>query len=301
MDLFDNTPSKSLIIIGNGFDLHHNLETSYSDFRKYLINSGRGQFVNQLESYFHAEEKDENGRYTFLLWSNLEGAIGQYDLEEMYHELTDWIKIDYDHMMQSAAQIEDSPNDFLAPLMEDLPALVEEWISSIDVTRVSPDVDFPRPAVFLSFNYTRVLEDAYHVTDDSILHIHGVAGGREELVVGHQTEVEESEAFDESAPIYQEESMRNIINIMNARRKPTKEIIARNKSFFESLHDITDIYVYGHSYSSVDNDYYDEVRKSVREDAKWHLGCHDDKTRNDAELLMNVLKVPKKNWGRFAF
>ena len=119
-------------------------------------------------------------------------------------------------------------------------------------------------------------------------------------MVGHKTYAEESDAFDESSPIYQEESMRNIIDIMNARRKPTQEIIARHKPFFESLHDVTDIYVYGHSYSSVDNDYYDEVRKSVREDAKWHLGCHDDKTRNDAELLMNVLKIPKKNWGRFA-
>ena len=88
---------------------------------------------------------------------------------------------------------------------------------------------------------------------------------------------------------------------MNARRKPTQEIIARHKSFFESLHDITDIYVYGHSYSSVDKDYYEEIRKSVSEDTRWHLGCHDDKARNDAELLMNVLKVPKKNWGRFAF
>lgn len=301
MDLFNDAPSKVLCIIGNGFDRHHGLETSYIHFRSYLVDSGRGSFVNQLEDYFHAEDIDDNGKYIFLLWSNLEEAIGQYDLEELYHNLTDWIRIDYDHMMQSAAQIEDSPNDFLAPLMEDLPALMEEWISSIDVTRVSPDVDFPRPAVFLSFNYTRVLEEAYHIPEDCILHIHGIVGGGEDLVVGHKTYAEESDAFDESSPIYQEESMRNIIDIMNARRKPTQEIIARHKPFFESLHDVTDIYVYGHSYTSVDKDYYDEVCKSVREDAKWHLGCHDDKARNDAELLMNVLKVPKKNWGRFAF
>lgn len=301
MNLYDNSPSKALCIIGNGFDLHHNLETSYSYFRKYLIDSGRRQYVDQLESFFHAVKKDENGKYTFLLWSDLEEAIGRYDLKELFYNLTDWIQIDTDHMMRSAAQIEDSPNVFLAPLMDRLPALMEEWIGSIDVTRVSPDIALPSPVSFLSFNYTRVLEDVYHIPNECILHIHGIVGGGEELVVGHQTEADESDAFDESAPIYQEESMRNIIDIMNARRKPTKEIIARNKSFFESLHNITDIYVYGHSCSSVDIDYYYKIRESVREDIIWHLGCHNDIARYNAEWMMNELKMLKENWDIFSF
>ena len=55
MDLFYDSIHKNLCIIGNGFDLHHGLETSYSNFRDFLIKSGSREFVMQLESYFNAE------------------------------------------------------------------------------------------------------------------------------------------------------------------------------------------------------------------------------------------------------
>lgn len=90
-------------------------------------------------------------------------------------------------------------------------------------------VEVPESSRFLTFNYTRVLEDVYHIPEKDILHIHGVIGGiNEKLIVGHKVKANESDAYDESAPIYQEESMINIINIMNACRKPTEDIIARN-------------------------------------------------------------------------
>ena len=120
--------------------------------------------------------------------------------------------------------------------------------------------------------------------------------GNESLVVGHKVMKDESDAFDEDAPIYQEESRRNIIRIMNAFRKPTEDIIARNRQFFESLSDITDIYVYGHSYSRVDYDYFVEIRKSVNNDTKWHLGWHNDNDIVAAKDMMTVLKVPEGSW-----
>ena len=93
----------------------------------------------------------------------------------------------------------------------------------------------------------------------------------------------------------------NIIRIMNECRKPTEDIIARNWHFFQSLNDVTDIYVYGHSYSMVDKDYFEEIRKYVDDDTKWHLGCHGEKDRVAAEEMMNMLNVAKTNWGRFTF
>lgn len=215
-DLFDEGPSNNLCIIGNGFDIHHGLDTCFSDFRNFLVKNGNGDYVSQLESYFQSDYIDQHGRHKFLLWSNLEKAIGQYDVEDLYHELTDWIDIDYDHMMRSAAQIEDAPNDFLAPLLESLPSRIEEWIRSIDLNEVGADVVFPESSRYLSFNYTRVLEDVYHISENNILHIHGIIGGGDEIVVGHKIKANESDVYDESAPIYQEASMINIINIMNA-------------------------------------------------------------------------------------
>ena len=41
-DLFDEGPTNNLCIIGNGFDMHHGLDTSFSDFRNFLGNGGTG-------------------------------------------------------------------------------------------------------------------------------------------------------------------------------------------------------------------------------------------------------------------
>ena len=302
MELFKNSALVPLVIIGNGFDIRHGLETSYAAFANYLIQNGNENFVNQLEAFFQSEYYDEkDGKYKFLLWSNLETAIGEYDIDHLYHELTDWIKVDFDHMMQSAAQYEDSPNDFLAPVMNDLPLVMNSWISQISLRGVTPCVDLPSEARFLTFNYTTVLEDVYRFPQDKILHIHGIVSGPEELVVGHRVYTEEGEAFEDGAPVFQDESKRNIIEIMNERRKPTEEIVSRNQPFFKSLQDTTDIYVYGHSYSMVDKDYYEEIKKNVGTKTKWHLGCHDDDARFAAESLMKVLGIPKEYWGRFDF
>lgn len=301
MDLFDSTKTKNLCIIGNGFDMHHGLETGYSSFYEYLTRNGKGDFASQLESFFQTEYVDENGHHRFLLWSDLEKAIGAYDLDHIFHESTDWIEIDYDHMMQTSAQIEDSPDTFLAPLLEGLPSEMEKWIGSVGLKGVDADVVFPVPSIFLSFNYTRTIEEVYHVPEHKVLHIHGVVGGSSDLIVGHKGRCDEHDALDEAVPIYEENSKMNIIRIMQVNRKPTEEIITRNAPFFQSLHDISDVYVYGHSYSMVDKDYFEEIRKSIGEEAQWHLGCHDEKDRNAAEILMETIGVPKGYWRRFEF
>ncbi len=301
MDLFSSVESKSLCIIGNGFDIHHGLETKYWDFYKYLKMSGACHEVDQLESFFQAQNIDDKGNRSFLLWSDLEGALGEYDIEEMYHECTDFVSIDYDHYMRSAAQIEDSPNFFLAPVVESLPQLIKQWISQVAIYGISPDVNLPDYALFLSFNYTRVLEDIYKVPKDTILHIHGVVGGESALIVGHNVKMDEREAFDEDAPLYEDESKLNIIKIMNGCRKPIEELISTNGKFFQSLRDITDVYVYGHSYSFVDLDYFKEVKKSVLPKAMWHLSFHNEKDETAAKKMMEELGVETNYWGKFHF
>lgn len=299
--LYDSSIRKFLCVIGNGFDIHHELETSYSHFYEYLMKHGKSDFAIQLESFFQSESTDNKGNRHFMLWSDLEGAIGDYDLDHIYHEASDWVDIDYDHYMRTSAQIEDSPETFLAPLLEALPSEMEEWISSVGLKCVDAAVDFPIPSTFLSFNYTRTLEEVYHIPEKNVIHIHGVVGGPTELVVGHKGKCDESDAFDENAPVYEEDSKLNIIRIMRAHRKPTEEIIAQNAEFFNSLHDLDDVYVYSHSYSMVDKDYFEEIHNNVSEETHWHLGCHDDKDEVAAKVLMNELKIAEKYWSRFEF
>ena len=292
---------KNLCIIGNGFDIHHGLETSYSDFRNYLVKAKKMDYVTQLETFFQSEYLDKKGERRFLLWSNLEKAIGLYDLDELYNELTDWVEIDDDHMMQTSAQIEDSPEYFLEPVVKQLPSMMENWISKVKMYGIEANVKFPDRSTFLTFNYTRVLEEVYHIPDENILHIHGSVGGGSELVVGHRVKINENEAYDENAPIYQEEAKINIIRIMDACRKRTEEIIANNRRFFNSLHSIDHVYVYGHSYSTVDKDYFEVIHDVINNDAEWNLGWHSENDKVSAERLLSSLGVAKQNRVLFMF
>ena len=39
-----------LYIIGNGFDLAHDMKTSYEDFHQWLLDNGESSAVNRIES-----------------------------------------------------------------------------------------------------------------------------------------------------------------------------------------------------------------------------------------------------------
>lgn len=42
------TPIPTLFIIGNGFDIAHEIESKYSDFRKFEIKRGNQRFVDLM-------------------------------------------------------------------------------------------------------------------------------------------------------------------------------------------------------------------------------------------------------------
>ena len=64
----------SLFILGNGFDRAHNLKTSYWHFKEWLMTHGRLDVIAELQSLFPAQEDGQ-----FLLWSQFEKALSQYD------------------------------------------------------------------------------------------------------------------------------------------------------------------------------------------------------------------------------
>ena len=57
----------SLLIIGNGFDLHHKMKTKYWDYREFLLKNGKGDIVEAFE-----QRDESNKKY---LWNELERQI----------------------------------------------------------------------------------------------------------------------------------------------------------------------------------------------------------------------------------
>ena len=87
--------SKSLYIIGNGFDRAHGLKTSYWDFRTYL-EENHWEFLLAFEKLYDFEPFDEADPYTAKnakklyedrlqqeLWSQLEENIGHPNIVQM--------------------------------------------------------------------------------------------------------------------------------------------------------------------------------------------------------------------------
>lgn len=57
-------------IIGNGFDRAHGILTGYGDFRRWLLQNNRFDFIHELQSAYPARIKDD-----YQLWSQFEKAL----------------------------------------------------------------------------------------------------------------------------------------------------------------------------------------------------------------------------------
>lgn len=121
-DLFGNKEKETLYVIGNGFDIHHGIESRYSDFQKYLYKTGQSYLAGQIETFY---PKIVDGSKDFK-WGDLEKALGAIDVEGTYHECNDDVEIDYDHMMRTAAILEDNPQQTLESTLCDLQKYFEE-------------------------------------------------------------------------------------------------------------------------------------------------------------------------------
>ena len=245
-----------LYIIGNGFDLAHGMKTSYEDFHQWMLNNGDFSAVNRLESLYPNIINNE-GR-----WCDVESALGSISLQDA---------INYDRNFQECPDEineENSSHDAyicgenLKNAVDILPGLLRDWVASISTKDLCPRFRINKGAKFLSFNYTRTLENVYQIKTDSILHIHETIVGNRPLVVGYGEGRFEG---DEYVPDDEMIDVSLIKNILSHCRKPVDAILKEPipKTWFESLSKISFVIVYGHSCSKVDKPYFETVVKNV--------------------------------------
>lgn len=283
---------RRLFIIGNGFDLACGLPTRYEDFHAFL----REHYPNADEDSaevpwsrtgHHGEtlyDDDEVVGFWMCIisltdgdkWSDFEATLGKLDFGEAF----DFAPLLYDKegdrdMIHEMYNNEDMASQ-IAGCVDYLPALFTEWVNSIHVSATSlklfPDA-FLRPCtdLFLTFNYTRVLEDCYRIPESNVCHIHGAQGG--ELVIGHG----EGRRFDEEHFCRFLGSEDALEFIQTRLRKDTDEAIQTHSSFFEELSEgVSAIYSYGFSFSKVDEPYLREICARVdTSNLVWYLDDYD--------------------------
>ena len=273
--------NNTLFIIGNGFDLAHGIKSSYWNFREWLGNN-RSNLIGMMDIFF-SNQRD--------VWSNIEQALGEYNEESILDYCRPDEEFDYDHSLSSSARVEDSPMTFFQPVLEEFRDAFRDWVDSIEIRGIKKLYRLNPDSRYLSFNYTDTLETEYGITPNQVTHIHGSRLNDEEYIIGHNNNRNPSSVWDDDGLTFEQQAYENIIVWMNEFTKQYNRNIANHSSFFDSLYDIKQIIVIGHSMSKVDWPYFREIIKNIGKEIPWIVYCHSIDDRNNTNLFKSVFEL----------
>lgn len=263
---------KHLYIIGNGFDLHHGIPSSYKQYMTWLI-CHYPDLYDEIARTFKDADEDS-------WWADFEHRLAE--VEYMY-DLS--IQI-YPDIKVLGVEIKgtNSP-ERLAATFKAVQKTFTLWVYSLNelLLEYQPDLKLDPDATYLTFNYTNTLQDLYHIPDKHVLHIHGKAERGDELIIGHESDGNDFALKQLEEVGFQKKPYR-ISRQIAVLRKPTERIIEMNRAFFESLSDVETITVYGFSFSSIDMPYIREIIKHIKSSGvKWQIYVHSKKDEKRIE------------------
>ena len=290
----DGIPEQDrLYVIGNGFDIHHGIESKYCDFRKWVLKDDKNSSLVGLMDIFFSNDRE--------FWGDIEKALGEYNEKT----ITDFCEPDnpddfkYDHPSQWQDGVEGSIPWIFGETMDKFRSIYYKWVKSISIKEIEPDLFMPQNAKYLSFNYTETLEKYYGIPVENVLHIHGSRTNNcDEFVIGHNNQRDEDEPLmDEELLFPYQNAYSSVIRIMNEWKKDSQNLIDKYKSFFQSLNNCKGVCVLGLSYSDIDIPYLNEIADTVASDCKWLLYYHTEEDKKRAidfakakELMNYTLK-----------
>ena len=275
-----------LIIIGNGFDLHHKLKTKYENYCCFLkthnpdtMESIRnspyfdGMCIDIFdESDFFWTDVEANLKFNYD--AMLEESVGGYYPDLMEESDARWHKIEFD----SEAKVKTIDTAFTTY------AFVN-WLKTIDVSKADETrrVKFLPDDLFISFNYTETLEIFYGIPAEQILHIHGCISDPQSLQFGNpeQTPAIVNKKFedvygeDEFYGMSIEPGVNNYVNLAEAFSKDVNSNIPILTNFITDK-EIDEIVIMGHSYLGVDKAYYEDVLIPKFQKVHWIIYCHKE-------------------------
>lgn len=278
--------SERLYVIGNGFDVRHRIDSKYTDFKEWVRKNKDADLIGLMDTFF-SNECD--------FWADVENALGDYREGEIteFCEPISSEDFKYEHPGQWQAGVEDGIPYIFENAMERFRDAFDEWVRSIEIDGIEPDMILPAASKYLSFNYTETLELFYHVPEKNVRHIHGcrMIDG-DEFVLGHNNMRDVNEPYEDDGELlpYQN-AYSEVIEVMNQWAKDPKVIISRNKGFFSSLSDCRAVCVMGLSYNAIDMPYLQEVAAKVTPGCKWWLYYYSKKDYERAIVAAKSLKL----------
>lgn len=287
-----------LYIIGNGFDLHHGLRTSYNYYRDFLLEKSSG-VVRDFESFgYFLNEYDENEK----LWSNLEKSL-HFDYSEFaYHLVQDFypdMNDESDSRWDNIYVESDVETEFAYKFVGEY---FYEWIEGESQRDTCADLELDKDGIYLSFNYTDTLTRIYEIKPENILHIHGSIGERENGLEFGSIENVYQQCEDDLVKEYEnddfygasiESAVKKLVEVTKITSKNIKQNYDRLSEFLHG-HNINEIIIMGHSISDseYDNGYYEDVIiPFVASDTSWKIYWYDEENKDKILSFVNMYGI----------
>lgn len=293
-----------LFIIGNGFDIFHNMKTKYTDFRKFLVKNYLKEdltdtlyyeipYPNQEEIY---DDKDCVRAIINILdetepkrdeWNEVETSLGNLDYGVF---LDDYGLYDKNNIKETYYRNE-SCSIALCGALKQIDCYFQKWIETIKIAKIPKDtfknmIDIEKD-LFLTFNYTKTLESLYNAKN--VCHIHGTID--DYIYFGHNNDEYNTDSIQRQWFGAENE----INNLQNMLRKNTIEAYTNNIGFFNNLeilskNETIDMYSFGFSFSSVDQFYLQQIfRIADTHNSTFYINSYHDKS--ERKSFENILRL----------
>ena len=263
-----------LYIIGNGFDLHHGLNTSYSDFR------------------------DSFAKKNQLLWKFLSNIYGNDINNDMWWSQFEIIlaNIDYVHLVNTLNGAVMGGQKVKTLFKGVLPPLFGMWLNKMEYNNIDIDLNIDTNAQFFTFNYTLLLENVYKIRAENIWHIHGSLKEVDNIIVGHDSN--ERELFSKylsykNNHVQIREDIADNIRRMAAKgaKGVAKRIKEHRDEFRNRYMSIKHIIAMGFSFNDIDMPYVEAILDANTniDNIKWTIYYHND--GEDDSIINKLLSL----------
>lgn len=288
--------SSSLYVIGNGFDIHHGIQSKYWQFGEY-VKLHNSELYDTFEDFFSFEGN----------WDSFEETLKYIDVDYLVDSASDFL-VSYGADDWSDSYHHDYQYEIdrvVSALSVELKNEFVSWILQLNIPNSTDYQDSLLPidknALFLNFNYTPTLQKLYSIPDNQILHIHNQAiDTNSNLILGHGWNPDTRKSLNDIPDIEDQDTRitegNSIIDSYFKKTfKPTAEIIKLNSDFFDCLGSIKFLNVLGHGLADVDYPYFEELTKYLDlRNTKWKISYYSNDSLISFQKTIQKLGVKEE-------
>lgn len=271
----------TLYVIGNGFDLHFELNTKTKDFKKYLeAEPVYNEVENALEVLMEYD----------VDWNEYEQALNNINLDEIMSQNEVFPDYMSDHESDRDGGILNMQM-YLESINEAIESALRKMVKAAnrDARGKKEEKElFIKGDAVLSFNYTSTLEYLFPNPDKiPIFHIHGCYEEGTPLIFGYRSDEHSyisswASMNEEDWDYYIAQQRIEAFDFYERWRKKLQ--LKKLRSFLKECKGIDSIVVLGHSMSAVDHEYMEEIEEMLHPE-RWKISYYEKAEEEDKEKI----------------